>query len=171
MKPTKLIYLIVFVTTYIVTVSNSVAFGSIEKSSQIETIETIAHQCPYKGGTAVYHARAIVWGYNPAMIFDNDDLCNDGAYFRNGIMPSNYAFYVAPNPTNENEIFYYQLQDYDNVNLQIVDVNGKVLSSVDLDTKKAQANLDVVNFANGIYTIKILARGSLIGRTKLVIIK
>ncbi len=78
---------------------------------------------------------------------------------------------MAPNPTNENTIFYYQLQAYDNVNLQIVDVDGKVISTVDLDTKKAHANLDVVNFANGIYTIKILARGSLIGCARIVIIK
>jgi hypothetical protein len=124
-----------------------------------------------KGGTAVYQARAIVWSYNLGVIFNEEDYCNDGAYFRNGIMPSNYAFYVAPNPTNENTIFYYQLQAYDNVNLQIVDVDGKVLSSVDSETKKAQANLDVVNFANGIYTIKILASGSLIGCARIVIIK
>ncbi len=45
-----------------------------------------------KGGTAVYQARAIVWSYNPGVIFNEEDYCNDGAYFRNGIMPSNYAF-------------------------------------------------------------------------------
>ncbi|MBL0050363.1 MAG: T9SS type A sorting domain-containing protein [Bacteroidetes bacterium] len=150
---------------------NGVIDGRLLNQADRQIVESIAHQCPFKGGKAVYRARAIVWTYNPAMIFDNDDLCNDGAFFRNGIMPSNYAFYVAPNPTNENTIFYYQLQDYDNVNLQIVDVDGKVISTVDLDTKKAHANLDVVNFANGIYTIKILARGSLIGCARIVIIK
>nr|MBK9650036.1 T9SS type A sorting domain-containing protein [Bacteroidota bacterium] len=150
---------------------NGIIDGKFLNQGERQIVESIASQCPFKGGKAVYRARAIVWTYNPAMIFDNDDLCNDGAYFRNGIMPSNYAFYVAPNPTNENTIFYYQLQAYDNVNLQIVDVDGKVISTVDLETKKAQANLDVVNFANGIYTIKILARGSLIGCARLVIIK
>ncbi len=136
--------------------------------------ESVAWQCPFKGGTAVYSARAIVWKYNPSAKFSDDVLCNSGAYFREGkgvseVIASEINLY--PNPAKNEATLQYNLYDYKNARAKVYDITGKELKVIELTIKESKAIITLSAFSNGIYSVKIIADGNEIKNLKLAVIK
>jgi hypothetical protein len=145
-------------------------------SSDSALAESIASQCPYKGGKAVYSARVIVWKFRPDALFLDEDLCNDGSYFR-GPQHSPAAAKIIvpitliPNPANNNVIIYYLLNEYETARAYLIDITGRHIKSVSLNTKETKADFDVKEISQGIYALKVFADKNLIGTLQLSVIK
>jgi hypothetical protein len=66
--------------------------------AQVSTLSSIADQCPYKGGDAVFQARALLGDGAP---YDDDALCDTSS--RSFILPREekpLGFLVSPNPSS-----------------------------------------------------------------------
>ncbi len=138
-------------------------------------VENIAWQCPYKGGKAVYDARGIVWKYNPGAKFEDELLCNNGAYFRqsenHSIASRGTEISLFPNPAKNTVTLHYNLSDFKNVTASVADLTGRVLYTFDVDAKVAETNFNVADFANGYYLVKIMAGNNEIKTMKMAIAK
>lgn len=144
-------------------------------SSDKPIVEGIAWQCPYKGGKAVYTARAIVWKYNPGAKFSDYELCNEGAYFRQTqqlTKPVNTTnISLHPNPAANSVTINYSLPGIENPRALILDVTGRAIKSFLVNSKETQKEIDISGFIPGIYFVKVNADNYELNTLKLTVIK
>ncbi|MFN0203281.1 MAG: T9SS type A sorting domain-containing protein, partial [Bacteroidia bacterium] len=71
--------------------------------SQINQLESIIHQCPMSGGTAVYRARAIYAMYDMEEEYNDSEVCNDqGISWRTSQVQTSIAdIVIYPNPATQ----------------------------------------------------------------------
>jgi len=145
-------------------------------NNERQAIEVIASQCPYKGGKAVYKARTMVWLYNPGAKFIDDELCTNGAYFRQTNSENNssnlYAdITVIPNPSNDLVTLYYFTDSKEKGKLKIYNETAQLIKSYPIFAEKNSIELSVQDLISGIYNIQIVFTDRPVQRTKLVVIK
>ena len=71
----------------------------------------------------------------------------------------NYHLVIFPNPTSQSTTINWQLAENENVKMELLDVNGKRIKII-LDEKRTagihQKEVDMKNFKDGIYLVKML---------------
>jgi hypothetical protein len=82
---------------------------------------------------------------------------------------SNLAqFSIFPNPSNGNAAVVYQLNGNQNANLQVFDVNGRLVKEQQLSTVTERQKLDVSHLNNGVYHFLVTLKGESLFNGKLV---
>lgn len=122
-----------------------------------QQILSIAEQCPYYGGEAVYRARAILELVNDSLTYNDDVNCLLYGIYRTGVTDSNLTsekIEINPNPANtfvkikvsclENEVFITKITNA---------VGQEVLETV-LQCNKENI-ISTANLQQGIYTVTI----------------
>jgi hypothetical protein len=118
---------------------------------------SIAEQCPYYGGEAVYRARAAIALVNDSIEYNDDVNCLMLGYYRQAGVEStikNELIEVKPNPANE----YVSIKVNCNEDeMFVAEINNAVGQTV-LQTK-LQCNIENVvkinQFQQGVYTVRI----------------
>ncbi|MEO8087248.1 MAG: T9SS type A sorting domain-containing protein [Bacteroidota bacterium] len=151
-------------------VRNNFNFSELQK----ETVEGIAFQCPYVGGTAVIEARTIMQNWNDSAYFDDYNLCNAESYFRIAFEKNeskiNYLS-VYPNPASEFLNVNYISSDALDAVLHIHDITGRRIYSRNLTSSSGQIQIETSSFAPGSYLIEISTDSNQILRSKFNIVK
>jgi hypothetical protein len=139
-------------------------------------IETLANQCPYIGGTAVYKARMLYALYNPASMFDDISLCNSIGVYKNGggsglfddennylkslkpkqndLVNSENQFILYPNPASTTVTIGYKLQPSEKGDVIVYDLLGRAQMKIDLDYNINKVSVNILSLPQGIYTYK-----------------
>ncbi|MBK6331151.1 MAG: T9SS type A sorting domain-containing protein [Bacteroidetes bacterium] len=146
-------------------------------------INTLAVQCPYIGGTAVFKARSLQAMFEPAMVYDDISLCNtigvykqgnnintkgifddENAYLKslqlkNNRLASKYIgskFMLYPNPASTNITIAYDLSSNENGFVVVYDILGRKLMVIDLDESNNKVSVNISSLQHGIFTYKYL---------------
>ncbi|MFM2192159.1 MAG: hypothetical protein RLZZ118_1116, partial [Bacteroidota bacterium] len=85
--------------TYLQILKNGVENLEAEKREQLSTL---AAQCPYLAGEAVYKARAILQPFEPLKVYDDLDICNNAGVYKttNDYQLENEALFTTNLDTN-----------------------------------------------------------------------
>jgi hypothetical protein len=140
----------------------------------VTQLYSIAVQCPYSGGNAVFKARAILESMYDTIYWDDVNLCfGEGIYrqakgnqkaFANNII-------VQPNPSSGilEIVKTYSLNN--NCNVIIKNSLGAVLLEQTIDCKQGTEIIDAKMLRNGIYTVSIISDNTVEQVQKVIIIK
>ncbi|MBL0047095.1 MAG: T9SS type A sorting domain-containing protein [Bacteroidetes bacterium] len=149
-------------------------------ATQESQLLSIAQQCPYSGGEAVYKARIKYLKLHPNTVFDDRATCLAEGIFRkanpqveetaDGIAITTYIS-IWPNPTKANATVAYTTMGETDCKLQITDLTGKLIREISLPCKQNRFTFGTENLDAGFYVAKVMDNGSLIGKSKFGIIK
>jgi hypothetical protein len=162
------------------------ANNSIEQmeASTLDQIKTLAIQCPYIAGDAVYKARNILAPLEVNVRYDDLNICNSQGVYRGGkntyiaenesifensaqpLLNNREAVNIFPNPTNGLLKIDYKIND-DGV-LAIYDISGRLVRSILLPATTQHIVTDISDLANGIYTYKVRVNSSVISNGKII---
>ena len=130
----------------------------------------IANQCPFKGGTGVYRARALYELYDANINYDDEALCNAvGIEYLTRPEDETTAEYLSlsPNPADKHIDVRCMLP---NAILHIRDIAGReVLSSVIVPDISFAYRWDISGLPEGIYLIQTEAEGHILSSQRFVI--
>ncbi len=134
-------------------------------SSDMETLISIAGQCPLEGGDAVYEARSLV-SHLSGMEFDDRDLCGtQNRQVKRNTRITNSKVVLFPNPTTGD------------INLEgtpeVVHVRVfNTLGELKIETRIAGKRLSIGTLPAGMYTVHLYSmEGLLLANTKVILIK
>lgn len=153
---------------------NTVAVGiDTFTNGQYSQLVSVASQCPYTGGGAVYTARVLLHIVERTMYFD--DVCNTNNNARlmgkDKSTKSNIFGKLYPNPNNGTMQYDYDLPKGSTGQLIISDVMGQNLFSYILIEGKNSLKIQINDLAEGVYLYKVNVDGKIIKKDKLVILK
>ncbi|MGQ0829238.1 MAG: RCC1 domain-containing protein [Bacteroidota bacterium] len=141
-------------------------------------IRTIALQCPFSGGYAVYQARNMLMGVENRIIEfeDNCDQIADRSMQEAPLstqttMNTNKSFNLYPNPNKGSMVLDYDLKKDENGTIKIYDLTGKLMVSYLLNANQTQLQINNTELNNGIYMYNIIINNKTVKTDKLVIIK
>ncbi|MDD3286026.1 MAG: T9SS type A sorting domain-containing protein, partial [Bacteroidales bacterium] len=85
----------------------------------------------------------------------------------NTIETNNFNAYLYPNPTSNKTILRVEGLN-ENANVRIYDITGRLVKTIELNANDEELEIDVENFAKGIYNIRI--SNSTLNTTKKLIV-
>jgi hypothetical protein len=158
---------------------NSIYLSTLAKGSSNFTttdqaqLYTIAHQCIYQGGRAVYEARSMYALYSDE-VYDDIALCNAVGIQARTTKPrdkvesiTEQMVKIYPNPTSDNiTISTNKINSI--LNIEIIDVLGRTVQN-----EKTTNNISTLhlNVSEGVYYIRIHDGDVLVLSQKLVVVK
>ena len=134
-------------------------------TGQLDTIMSLAVQCPYLAGDAVYMARSLYAQYDNTIYFDDLAICTppsdrfDRALrVPNNALPDTSAktsaltdyIIVYPNPAKNNLKVFYSSESSTPVTFELTDLMGQPIISKPV-TGMTTIELDISNIASGLY--------------------
>ncbi|MDQ3052230.1 MAG: T9SS type A sorting domain-containing protein [Bacteroidota bacterium] len=141
------------------------------------TIQTIAHQCPYSGGKAVYQARAIISKYySDTIIYDDKNVCLAEGIYRQSVSNSTITkpernFIIVPNPAKD----YFEvhiLKTFEgNCKMEVFDSMNRLHKKENLNCTSKIHRFDSIHLKPGVYTIRLTSNQKTNYTAKLVIVK
>ena len=136
--------------------------GSNVLVAEYNTLFSIAQQCPYEGGTAVYTARSLLRIINDSIEYFDDIVCLQAGYYRqmDNRVDNKQRIKIVPNPAN-GSIDVFAIRTHEGGGeIQIYNSIGECvyLASAEIGTKLKR--LDTSNLAPGIYNIKVKLNNS-----------
>ena len=137
-------------------------------------VQTIAQQCPYAGGPAVYMARAIYHDINDEWEYDDISSCLAQGIFRTAqsVEPLEMKKLVLkPNPASDKVEIQFNPEKNVEYGLEIFDNTGRYIKKITLPSDQPSYILNISELYSGLYVVKLKANNSVIDRTKLLIIK
>ncbi|MBS1764498.1 MAG: T9SS type A sorting domain-containing protein [Bacteroidetes bacterium] len=139
-----------------------------------QQILSIAEQCPFSGGKAVYIARGFAEMLNDSIAFD-DDICLQQGYYRiQNELKNNKVLNdidLIPNPANSYADVILN-KNYEGIcRVKITDVYSKIVFEQSFDCNKKQFRINTTSFFNGMYNVQISVNDNAINVTKLIIVK
>jgi hypothetical protein len=149
--------------------------GYVYTTNDKKIINTIALQCPFSGGYAVYQARNIMMGIENKVI-EFADNCDEKAGRSietniQNIVTENKSFNLYPNPNNGTMLLDYKINQGDKGMIKIYDLTGKLMFSYELNANTDQMQINNADLNNGIYMYDIIVNNKTVKTDKLVIIK
>lgn len=128
------------------------------EETDIDTLESIADQCPLDGGDAVIRARAILRTLDPEY-FNPGASCTDVVELRSKrnsqLNQIDKEIFVYPNPNNGTfNIQFPKNAIKEKCSFTVSNLNGKILLSKEL---KDQNNIISLNLKEGLYFIKFVS--------------
>lgn len=117
---------------------------------------SIAEQCPYYGGEAVYRARSVLMLVNDSLGYNDDANCLLYGIYRNGqtITNNNLKIVVKPNPANEYVFVKIICNSDEKFNIQIVDAYGRIVCKENLRCNK-ENKIITRELSQGIYSLLV----------------
>lgn len=150
---------------------NTVAKSNTEFTPvQIDQLYTLASQCPYLAGDAVYSARSMYFLVNNTKLFDDDAICASAGVFKRE---------KKPKPTQEASITMTPNPSSAQVSIAIKG-KGEAISAIVYNSLGAMegtfnftgyTELDVTSLSNGIYHIRFYDSSGLIASKRLIVTK
>ncbi len=125
----------------------------------IESISSIANQCPISGGKSVFICRSLISSLDMNAYWDDDDRCIQGMDFRRGTSMQNLEAVqfrkcsVYPNPAND--ILFLFNDDFSKLSKYLIrDALGSiVIQSNQLDMELTK--IDISNIIEGFYVLEL----------------
>jgi len=145
-------------------------------TAQKATLTTVAQQCPYTYGPAVYHARAYLKACGDTTLYQN--ACETATPLTTkaktasttGNITQELPVNVYPNPAKDEVIISIPAESVSNYKVELINLLGKVTL-----TEKFSDNLHSMSLngiSQGIYICRIIdENGSVLFNNKLIIIK
>lgn len=144
------------------------------------TLKGIAPLCPYRYGTSIWEARAILVGYDDTQYFN---LCEYYSAPDNALDNSRLAqvidenldsesstLTIYPNPNNGN--FKIELPlGYNQVSLEVVNLVGEVIKQTNYDILEGNNIIEVEDLKQGLYFVIVKSGGLTIGSNKVLVAK
>ncbi|MBP6412070.1 MAG: T9SS type A sorting domain-containing protein, partial [Bacteroidia bacterium] len=168
----------------IMDVNNSIVFEiyatTIEQdiyefeSDQLDKISEVAHQCPQKGGSAVYLARNLYSIAYPNEVYNDVAACISQGYYRlanKNKLSSNVYFHLSPNPTKDDIKASYYFSEDENPFLKIFNGLNQLVKTIPLNASNREQIIKLADLNGGIYFYNLVSNNSLIQEGKIAIIK
>ena len=157
---------------YLQTIARNIFTFTVDQEN---ILLSIASQCPYAGGLAVYKARGMYAMINDEIDYDDDALClSEGVVLRQASNQSAlsgvYEFAsVYPNPANDMVTLSFEFGNDVSGIIDIFNSLGQNVSSSILSQDEHFTSLNVKSLENGIYTYSVRSNAGFIQKGKLVI--
>ena len=120
-------------------------------------IESIAYQCPRKGGASVYRARTLMNAINPHAVYNDDVQCNAIMARKGRVTNSNVQqLFFKPNKLGNELKFESNVNLEGNFQAKIFDVLGKELLVSNIKANGSSFTLPFIFPENAIYFITIV---------------
>ncbi|HRH62860.1 MAG TPA: T9SS type A sorting domain-containing protein, partial [Bacteroidia bacterium] len=162
---------------------NEIYFSTIAQNiftfnaSQAAILLSIAEQCPFAGGTAVYKARALYSLINPTKTYNDKLIClNEGVVLRKAftlqeqkINNEQNSASIQPNPTNDLLTITYSFSNEKSGKFLVYDLLGKVKFETILEPDKKSESINTKTIPEGIYIYSISNENGNIQNGKLII--
>jgi hypothetical protein len=136
---------------------------------------SIAQQCPSSGGEAVFRARNIIRKVNDSIIYDDAGVCAQMGIYRkkqNIVDESDLVSYILiPNPAQHQTQLIFNQPPSSNYLIQIINGEGRVVESRNINHQLSNLVLDTEKLANGLYTVNMIKQNGEFESEKLMIIK
>jgi hypothetical protein len=146
---------------------NDVYFSTVAKgietltATQLSGLQSIAAQCPYSGGGAVYEARSIL-AASEHTLYDDAQLCViQGIAYRqqkptaeNTKTPAAFTATLSPNPASGYAIISTN-QAVSNASIELIDVLGRTVFTQVWVGNNTKQLIDLTNIENGLYLLKM----------------
>lgn len=140
-------------------------------SQQTIDLTAIAEQCPNQGGDAVWQARALIdWMTHSANDFV-DSCSGETTRLIGHETTAQPQTSVYPNPNSGSVTVQYRVPEFSQVAFEVLDLTGRVILVVALDSQQSQQTVDLGELADGPYIYKITGDGDLIDTGTLIISK
>lgn len=143
--------------------------------SQLEAVQSIAEQCPFEGGQAVYLARAL-YQWHEYRTFDDLALCEEPEQrpAPPGIEPSTpaAAFRFYPNPgTVALNVAVPEAYLGQSLELRLLSLTRRPMANWATGSANAIERLETDQIPSGIYWVEVWAAGQQLAIERLVVIK
>jgi hypothetical protein len=155
---------------YLKTVGKRITEVSTNDQSQLLSI---AHECPFIGGQAVYKARALYRLINPLEEYDDYPLCHSLGLLKK--RPSENSplleSVVFPNPCSTSATLAYSILEDTKTILEIFDFSLKLIATEILNNDERQKQLDFSQYKQGLYIYNIIQNNHVISSGKFSIVR
>jgi hypothetical protein len=151
-------------------------YGKNALSGYYNLILSVAEQCPYSGGEAVFMARTMLSLFNDSIEYHDAEVCYQAGYYRQSLNNSfmneqKTGIRIIPNPAKDELFIQLERELNETCLIRIRDVAGRVIVNDSFDGKTKQHRLSIQHILSGIYQVEIKAKESVLHNTKQVIIK
>jgi hypothetical protein len=140
-----------------------------------EQVFSVAQQCPSSGGEAVFRARNIIRKVNDSLIYDDAGVCAQMSIYRKkqSVMdPTEIRLFILiPNPAQHQTQLIFNQPPSSNYLIQIINGEGRVVESRNVNHQLSSLVLDTEKLANGLYTVNLIKQNGEFESEKLMIIK
>ncbi len=155
------------------------------EATTLEDIKTLALQCPYIAGDAVYKARNILAPIETNMRYDDLYICNNQGVYKGGIntynteneslfgdetiLKNSLVLNIAkvyPNPSEGLLKIDYKIET--DGALKLYDISGRLVRTIALPSNTQHIITDIQDLVNGIYTYSISISNQIFNHGKLV---
>lgn len=152
---------------------NTVAKGKLSFTpTQQSDLLNIASQCSLLGGKAVFYARAM-YSLISDSTFNDRDICLQNGVEKHAQTTNsttnehNFRFY--PNPAHDQITLLWENSEDADCSLTLMNVLGKVLGTNHFSLLQNSYQVDLTNFASGVYLIQIINHSKKTNLGKIVI--
>jgi hypothetical protein len=135
---------------------------------------SIAQQCPYKGGRAVYQARALLKFFNDTIEYEDDAVCLQQGIFRNSTITTKLKeneIFIKPNPAINLIEVTLNSTNSGICNIVISNMLNEKLLEIKINCSENKTQLDIRKLSPGIYKVMIEIDGIPMLTKKLIIIR
>jgi len=151
---------------------NTLAKGIAFNGTQIGLLQGIAGQCPYRGGTAVFSARAMLSGLTED-IYDDGLLCAQGGGQQGLVLPpasnTTSRVQVYPNPADRELTMRFARATEGETEVRLLNLYGQVLSGYRVPDRVVSHTLQLPDLPNGIYWLSLYSDKGLVEVQRIVI--
>jgi len=155
---------------YLQTIAQNISTFS---TSQLSTLRSIASQCPYVYGTAVFKARSLL-ALVDTTVYDDSTLCTVQSrkmqVKQTASRQQSVSAKLYPNPSTGIVTVAYQLSGGEGT-LQIFDVVGQMLAEFKLDGSKTTMDFDISKLCCGAFEYRISETNGATNYGKFIIIR
>ncbi|HKC69270.1 MAG TPA: T9SS type A sorting domain-containing protein [Bacteroidia bacterium] len=146
-------------------------------AADINTLQSVAAQCPHAGGLIVWNARSILTNhFNAPQVYPNDcPTLGDGERVQNTtnitkVIGNNNQLSLYPNPSTGKLYISNFDANQKTASIEITDITGKLIAKQqsNISNSLVELNLDV---NNGVYFVKVVADSGKQQVQKLIISK
>ncbi|MFN0200633.1 MAG: T9SS type A sorting domain-containing protein [Bacteroidia bacterium] len=147
--------------------------GRTLSESEMQNISAIMWQCPYVGGSAVYEARALYASQYDLPNFDDDSLCllNNVIWRQSQPAISPKVMELYPNPTQDLLHLRLNVPCEQDKKVEIYNALGLLCKVEVFAQGQEEMLLDLHNFVNGIYYLKVSQQGKTLAVDKFIFLK
>ncbi|MBK9732780.1 MAG: T9SS type A sorting domain-containing protein [Chitinophagaceae bacterium] len=145
--------------------------GFVFSSGEISGLFSIADQCPYEGGVAVFKARALLRSVIDTLFWNDRDICDVSPKIYESSQVQLNSFSVYPNPTSGIFTFKYSFHQTETCLIVLQDVIGQNLKTIWLSNKSGEIDIDLSQFGSGIYSLFLNSSDDLQLIEKVILIK
>ncbi len=152
----------------------------VYNTADINTLTSIANQCPISGGDAVYQARVLLMTIENNVI-EFVDNCNEKPSTRSesgvSITATNQitalsTYKLYPNPNDGNMIFEYSLSAQSTGMFVLYDITGRMINKYKLTEGQSNSlKISESGLDNGVYFYSVIIDNTVKAYSKLVIVK